>query len=218
MSPAPSAIKAYISPFAAFFAVMIVADLFPPSTRTWSYVAQIVVCGALLIRFRSVYQLRMPKKVVFTLLVAILMLIIWVSPQMVFRQPLRLQGFDPTVFKDHPALYGTVVVVRFIRLAVIVPFIEEIFWRGFLLRYLIREDFESVPPGTFSWLSFSVVIVCFCLEHQFADYPAALLAGALFNLAYYRTRSLSSCILLHAVANFLLGIYIMHTGQWGFWL
>ena len=217
MSPVPSALKAYVSPFAAFIAVMIVADLFPPAGRTWSYLAQIVVCGALLIRFWSVYQLGMPKKVLFTLFIAILMLIIWVSPQMVFRQPVRLQGFDPTVFKDRPVLYGSVVALRFIRLVVLVPFVEEIFWRGFLLRYFIREDFEKVPPGTFTWLSFGIVTVGFCLEHQLADYPAALLTGALFNLVYYRTRSLSSCILAHAVANFLLGIYIMRTGQWGFW-
>lgn len=217
MSPAPSALNAYVSPFAAFVAIMLAGELLPPAGRTWSYAGQILVCGALLIRFWSVYQLGMPKKVVFTLFVAILMLIIWVLPQMAFHQPFRFQGFDPSVFKDRPSLYAAVVAVRFLRLAVVVPFVEEIFWRGFLLRYLIREEFETVPPGTFSRLSFCVVTIGFCLEHLPADYPAALVAGALFNLVYYRARSLGSCILAHAVANFLLGIYIMHTGQWGFW-
>ena len=98
-----------------------------------------------------------------------------------------------------------------------VPFVEEIFWRGFLLRYLIREDFESVPFGTFSWRSFALVTVFFALEHQPADYPAALLTGALYNWIAIRTRSLSSCILAHAITNLLLGVYIMATRQWGFW-
>ena len=55
------------------------------------------------------------------------------------------------------------------------------------------------------------------LEHQPADYPAALLTGALFNWIAIRTRSLSSCILAHAITNLLLGFYIMATRQWGFW-
>lgn len=209
--------KAYIAPFATLLVLMAATDLFPLSVRHWSFLVQAIVCGVLLIRFWSVYKFEIPKRVVFTFVTAILMLILWVSPQMIFRLHWRFIGFDPTVFRNTPALYYTVVTVRFIRLAVIVPFVEEIFWRGFLLRYLIREDFESVPPGTFTWFSFAVVTGLFCLEHKPADYAAAILSGALFNFIYYRTRSLSSCVLAHAVANFLLGVYIMRTGQWGFW-
>ena len=132
--------------------------------------------------------------------------------------PRRIEGFDPTIFKARPAFYYAIVLaMRFIRLVVVVPFIEEIFWRGFLLRYLVKEDFESVPrdihlalllassPSGFAW-STSLPIT------RPRSWP-----GALFNLVAYRTRSLSSCVLAHSVANFLLGIYIMRTGQWGFW-
>ncbi len=217
MPPNSSAIKAYLIPYGAYAAVMIVAGCLPQSARHWLYPAQTLLCGALIIGFWPVYRLSFPKRTVFTLLIAILVLFIWISPQMLFRQPPRFTGFDPTIFKDRPALYWTDVTARFIRLAVVVPCMEEVFWRGFLLRYLVREDFESVPPNTFTWFSFGVVSAGFSLEHTRPDWPAALLTGALFNLVYYRTRSLSSCILAHAVANFLLGIYIMRTGQWGFW-
>ena len=239
MSPAPTSMKASIAPYAAYMVLLPLALLLPPSERFWLYPAQTILCGALLIKFWAVYRLQAPKMTGFTVITAILMLIFWISPQLVFGPGLaaaqarglflwispqkvswlswRLEGFDPTVFKATPALYFTIVAVRFIRLAVIVPFVEEIFWRGFLLRYLVNEDFESVPPGTFTWLSFCLVTAAFCMEHQYADYPGALVAGLLFNFIYYRTRSLSSCILAHAVANFLLGIYIMRTGQWGFW-
>ncbi len=155
----------------------------------------------------------MPVRWGFTLSVAILVLVLWIF----LRLPSNETGFDPSIFRGNPLLFYSVVGVRFIRLTIIVGFVEEIFWRGFLLRFLVKDDFESVPPGTFTWLSFLVVTAGFCLEHGFADYPAAILSGALFNLVYYRTRSLGSCILAHAVANFLLGIYIMRTGQWGFW-
>ena len=82
---------------------------------------------------------------------------------------------------------------------------------------IIDDDFTDVPIGTFSWKSFAIVTGGFCLEHSFADWPAAILTGALFNLVAYRTRSLSACVLTHAVTNLLLGIWVMRTGQWGFW-
>ena len=52
---------------------------------------------------------------------------------------------------------------RFLRLVIVVPLVEEIFWRGFLLRYLINEKFTEVPIGAFSWFSFGVVTVAFGL-------------------------------------------------------
>ncbi len=54
-------------------------------------------------------------------------------------------------------------------------------------------------------------------EHSRPDWPAALVTGALLNLVAYRTRSLGACVLAHAVANLLLGLYVLRTGQWGFW-
>ena len=50
-----------------------------------------------------------------------------------------------------------------------------------------------------------------------ADWPAAALTGALYNFVAYRTRSLSACVLAHALTNALLGLWILRTGQWGFW-
>jgi hypothetical protein len=102
-------------------------------------------------------------------------------------------------------------------MVVVVPFVEEIFWRGFLLRFLVREDFATVPFGTFAWRSFLISIAGFCAVHSMADWPAAIITGALFNLVAYRTRSLAACVLTHAITNLVLAIYILRTGQWGFW-
>ena len=107
--------------------------------------------------------------------------------------------------------------MRFVRLVLVVPLVEEIFWRGFLLRYLIAERFETVPFGTFSWLSFTAVTAAFCFSHSRPDWPAAIATGALYNLVAYRTRSLASCVLAHVLTNLALGAWIMMTKQWGFW-
>jgi CAAX prenyl protease-like protein len=147
----------------------------------------------------------------------VLALLVWIAPQQWLGSPGRWDGFDPRFFGSAGWPFALNLALRLLRLVVVVPLLEEIFWRGFLLRYLIDEDFTAVPIGSFSWMSFSVVTAGFCLEHSFADWPAALLTGALYNVVAYRTRSLSSCVLVHAVTNALLGAWVLQTGQWGFW-
>ena len=100
---------------------------------------------------------------------------------------------------------------------IVVPLVEEIFWRGFLLRYFVREDFHNVPMGTFTWKSFSIVSVAFCFEHTMPDWPAALVTSVLYNWVAIRTRSLLACVVTHAVTNAGLACYILATKQWGFW-
>src|SRR4030095_15441335 len=114
---------------------------------------------------------------------------------------------------NQPVLYWVTVVFRFLRLVVVVPFVEEIFWRGFLLRYLIDERFEQVSVGAFSWTSFSIVPLGFAFSHSAADWLVALMTGIIYNAVAYRTKNLSSCILTHAITNLLLGVWIMKTGQ-----
>ena len=213
--------RAYFAPFAAFLLLLGLLDLLKglgvSNSQYWVFPLQTLVCGGLVLFFWKQYRLTVPRGYLFTLAVALLAFGIWVAPQALFGRPPRLDGFDPTVFPPGSPNCWATLAFRFLRMAVVVPFVEEIFWRGFLLRYLIREDFESVPFGSFTWRSFGIVTVFFMLEHQPADYPAALLTGALFNWIAIRTRSLSSCILAHAITNLLLGFYIMATRQWGFW-
>lgn len=166
------------------------------------------------------YQFSFPRGILFTVVVGVMALAIWIAPQELFGFAHRngdASSFNPTVFAPGSPTYWGALALRFLRMVVVVPFVEEIFWRGFLLRYLIREDFENVPFGTFTWFSFLIVTVGFTLEHQPVDYVAAFITGALFNWVAIRTRSLSSCVLAHAVTNLLLGLYIMATRQWGFW-
>lgn len=185
--------------------------------RYWIFPLQTVVCGALLVHYRGIYALQRPRQIALSVFVAIAVLIVWIAPQLFLGFPPRTHGFDPTVFDDSPPLKIAALALRFLRLVVVVPLLEEIFWRGFLLRYLISEKFSEVPFGKFSWLSFTVVAIAFALAHSGADFWPALLTGALYNLLATKTRSLASCVLAHALTNLGLGLYIMQTRQWGFW-
>lgn len=220
--------KAYLAPFFGFFAVLAggsalahgfegYAFWMVRAPQYWIYPLQTLLCAGLLVHWWHCYGLRPPRRPIFATGIGLLALVIWIAPQEWLGFPARREGFDPAYFGAEGWPYALNLGLRFIRLAIVVPLVEEIFWRGFLLRYLIRDDFTEIPIGTFSWRSFAIVTAAFCLEHAPSDWPAAALTGALYNLVAYHTRSLSACVLTHAVTNLFLGGYILRTGQWGFW-
>jgi uncharacterized protein len=216
---------AYVLPMAVFIlSLALVSPLkkagdgfWLASPEYWLYPLQTFVCAGLLFWFRRDYDLQAPRGLFFTIGVAILVFVIWISPQQFFGFGARTEGFNPDTFAGQPGAYWATVALRFLRLVIIVPLVEEIFWRGFLLRYFVDEKFTHVPIGTFNWLSFTVVTIGFTLAHSYADWIAAGITGVLYNVIAYRTKSLTSCVIAHAVTNLLLGIWIMSTRQWGFW-
>jgi CAAX prenyl protease-like protein len=216
---------AHVLPIAIFLVLQALCDFLSGhdnfwlgNARYWIYPLQTLACACLLIWFRRSYDLRPPRQIGFALLIAAIVFFVWISPQQFLGFAPRRNGFNPgTLFRDHAFLYWSTVILRFLRLVLIVPFLEEIFWRAFLLRFVIREDFEAIAFGTFNWASFLVVAIAFGLSHSIPDRPAALAAGALYNVVAYRTRSLTCCVVAHATTNLLLGLWIMQTHQWGFW-
>ena len=221
-----SSLAAYVAPFLVFMAGLMLVSLVKDSNADtlwlrspeyWIYPLQTALCAAALIFYWRQYDFGKRGGSVLALAAGVVVLGIWIAPQAALGAGARVDGFDPSVFGEGTALYCMTVMARFARLVIIVPLVEEIFWRGFLMRYLIREDFTSLPVGAFQWKSFSAVALCFMLVHGMADWPAALLCGIIYNFVAVRTGSLSACVLAHAVTNLGLGVYIMATRQWGFW-
>ncbi len=181
------------------------------------YPLQTLFSGALLLWYWREYDFHGLRRVLLTVAIALFVFLLWISPQAFLGFAARTDGFNPEIFPVGSAAYWSTLSFRFLRLVIVVPLVEEIFWRGFLLRYLINEKFQDVPFGSFSWLSFGAVTLAFTFSHSSADWIAAAITGALYNLVAYRTRSLASCVLAHALTNLALGIWIMATKQWGFW-
>lgn len=223
------ALWAYALPFGVFMAGLALISLvqsFAPAENAplwlgepkyWVFPLQAVLCGGILIWFWKTYEWGAKWHIVTAVLVGLVVLALWIAPQWLPGAERRTEGFNPGIFAGSAALYWCSLVLRFVRLVVVVPLLEEIFWRGFLLRYLIKEDFTAVPFGAFSWFSFGAVTLMFGLAHFGPDFVPALLAGAIYNLLAVKTRSLACCVTAHAVTNLGLGLYIMETGQWGFW-
>jgi CAAX prenyl protease-like protein len=221
-----SPIAAYTVPFLIFMGGLFLASALRAigseifwlrHPEYWVYPLQTALCAVSLVFYWRQYDFTKRGCLFTATLVGLAVLGIWIAPQAVLGFPSRLDGFDPSVFGEGTVLYWATLVARFARLVVIVPLVEEIFWRGFLMRFLVREDFQNVRIGEFQWKAFLLVAVFFMLVHSTADWPAAFLCGLAFNFVAVKTGSLSACVAAHALTNLGLGAYILATRQWGFW-
>ncbi len=123
-------------------------------------------------------------------------------------------GVDP--FQLYPAVEAWVLFAfRLAGISICVPIMEELFWRGFLMRWLIREDFAAVPLGTYQPFSFWVTTALFASVHG-TEWPLGVVVGVLYGAWFVRTKSLGNVMLAHGVTNFLLAIYCLASGDWHF--
>jgi len=99
----------------------------------------------------------------------------------------------------------------------LVPVIEELFWRAWLMRWLINHDFQSVPLGAYLPSAFWITAVLFASEHG-PYWEVGLAAGVVYNWWMIRTKSLADCMLAHAVTNGALALYVVAAGAWRYWL
>lgn len=126
-------------------------------------------------------------------------------------------GFDPYKEIEHSAVRMSALILRFAGLALVVPVMEELFWRGFLARWMVDQDFLRVPIGRFTAPAFAATTALFAAVHLRSELFAALTWGAAVNFVCIRTGNLWACVMMHAVTNLLLGAYIVRTGGWTMW-
>lgn len=183
------------------------------------YPVKTVVVGGMLyyfrreykeIRFRDLYKM---SDTLLAISIGILVLILWINMDWSFGNTAP-KGYNPFLFSGGP-IRITMILFRVAGAVLVVPIMEELFWRSFLIRYIIDRNFNTVPLGAFTWVSFLFTVVLFGLEHNYI--LAGMMAGVFYNLILYRTRSLSQCILAHAVTNLALAMYVLHSGEWRFW-
>lgn len=139
--------------------------------------------------------------------------ILWILldfPPLVMGEP--DSPFDPRV---NGSVYWPFAATRLLGAVVVVPVMEELFWRSFLMRWLQEPRFLQVQPRALGWKALLTSSALFALEHRL--WLAGLLAGLIYGELYRRTESLWAVVLAHAVTNGALGAYVLVTGSWGFW-
>jgi len=98
----------------------------------------------------------------------------------------------------------------------LVPIAEELAYRGYLMRRLRAEDFESVAFASVGWGSLLVTAVAFGVLHGTLWFPG-IAAGVAYGLVLMRTGRMGEAVAAHATSNLLLAIWVLAAGQWQLW-
>jgi CAAX prenyl protease-like protein len=214
----------YIGPFLVFVAFLALADPLTALLGRWEFPFRVAILAASIWYFSSsVLSFRVVAPVL-SILLGVAVFLIWVAPDALipgYREHWLFQNailgklrssIDPHFLSD-----PLVLVTRCIRAIVIVPIVEELFWRGWLMRWIIRTDFETVPMGTYAPASMWITALLFASEHG-PYWEVGLAAGLLYNWWMVRTKNLGDCILAHAVTNGVLSLYVIFAHKWGYWM
>ncbi|SHJ32624.1 CAAX prenyl protease-related protein [Rubritalea squalenifaciens DSM 18772] len=203
----------------------------------WMYPIQTILVLGTLVFYWKHYDLKWDSRVVFGGLMGVVGIGFWLLPTTLYDwmgyteesvgwleylgvMP-RREGFDPMVLKDEFGIGGVFVsgFLRFFRAVIIVSLVEEILWRGFLMRFILNPDgdYWKVPFGKPDWRSYLIVTAAFISIHQPVDFLGAFIYGSLTYWVAVKTKSLAACITMHAVANLLMGTYALYYGKFGLW-
>lgn len=107
------------------------------------------------------------------------------------------------------------IIVRIVGSTLVVPPLEEVFYRSFVYRTLAKADFQSVPLNYFAWLPFLATAAVFGLAHH--EWLAGILCAFAYQGLVIRKNRLGDAMTAHAVTNFLLGLWVVFKPAWNFW-
>jgi uncharacterized protein len=213
---------AYVMPMFCFLLFIWIGstwkELYP-----WAYLGRTVAAGALLIAFRHRYTRISWDYWWLGVIMGVLGIAQWIGMDSFLQRALPSwfalkpdDAFDPTTYFNNSISMAGWIAVRMIGASIVVPFMEELFWRDYLWRRIIAPaDFKLAKVGEWEPRAFLIVSLAFCIVHPqwLTAIGWGLMVGGL--LAY--TRSLGACIIMHGATNFLLGLYVLNTRQWAWW-
>ncbi len=224
----------YAAPFAAYMGVILLDNGFNTlatvvpllsglagAAHIWLYPIKIGLTTVLLWHYRHAYTelcdcSSSRRHWLLSIGVGIAVFMLWIRMDWSWAQMGEgAEGYNPF---DAEVGHGSVTILIGIRLlgaSLVVPIMEELFWRAFIMRYLIHPNFQKVQLGTFTLGSFAITAALFGLEHHL--WLAGIMAGAAYGGLLCVTRHLPSAILAHGVTNLLLGVWVLSTGRWSFW-
>jgi CAAX prenyl protease-like protein len=215
-------------PFAVFIALTFLQDRFGEAGRYWIYFGKTLAGAAILVAvWRHIQELewRFSWEAV---VVGVAVFAIWVGldgryppTQALFEKlgiskPVTGTPWNPNAaFGAGSGLAVFFIAVRILGSSLVVPPLEEVFFRSFVYRFIASKDFLSVPLNRFLPVPFLVTSLLFGFEHQ--EWLAGILCGFAYQgLVIWKGR-LGDAITAHAITNFLLGLWVVWRGAWHFW-
>lgn len=213
-----------VLPFAAFIALLALRGLLPEGSAPfgmdvrWLYALQAGAAAAvLLVCWREYGELAArPSLGQTALAVAVGLAVCWLW--VTLDEPWMRIGVPSVVFRPvdgNGELLWALIAVRWLGAALVVPVMEELFWRSFVMRWIERVDFLSVDPRTIGLKAVLLSTCVFTLAHT--EWLGAVVAGLAYAWLYRRSGSLWTAVIAHAVTNGVLGIWVVAGGHWAYW-
>ena len=217
----------YVVPFSLYLLFSQVAAHYS-SLYPWLYIATVIMVGGAtlyLLSGRKLFQIH--GDVLPGIAFGIAGIILWIllshsnldeaviSLLPVWLQPGQRLAFNPFEAIPNPFFHWMFILVRSVGLVLLVPVAEELFWRGFLLRWIISANWEEQPIGIFTFRSFLWVVLLFTSAHP--EWFAAAAYCILLNILLYWKKDLWLCIIAHSTSNFIVVVYVLLTGSWILW-
>lgn len=209
-----------VAPFVIFLILTSGQGYFGPASSYWFYLAKTVV-GLWMIAeiWPLVPEMRWSVSWE-AVVVGIAVLVMWIGidglyPKLPLSRAVPENSNPNLVFGDHSPLTWFFLAVHIFGMTVVVPPLEEVFYRSFLYRFIAKPNFLEVPLNRFLPLPFFVTAILFGFEHS--QWLAGILCGVAYQWLVLRKNRLGDVMTAHAITNFLLGIYIVWRGAWNFW-
>jgi len=212
----------WVGPFVVFAIWLLIDKKLPIANPTKEALRDLVLVAAIFGLSRRVVPRTAPRWLA-SVGLGIGVFVLWVAPDYIvpgWRQNVLFQnGVTGRITTSIPPseLSTTMLVLRTARAALIVPILEELFWRGWLPRWIQDSDFNRVPLGQYTPLAFWATAALFAAEHG-PFWEVGLVAGVIYNWWMRRTRSLGDLMIAHGVTNLALSLYVIESHQWSFWM
>lgn len=212
----------YVAPFVAFLVLLFAAEKIPVAPAWEAPIRLLLLAIVCFVCWPREISLA-PRFPWLSVGVGLVVFVIWIAPELFIPGYRSLPLFSNSIVgHTHSSLppaalrNSWVLSWRTVRAALIVPPIEELFWRAWLMRWLIDRNFARVPMGTYAAGAFWMTAILFASEHG-PYWEVGLIAGIIYNAWVIRTKSIADCVVAHAITNLALSLYVIAAGQWQYW-
>lgn len=215
---------AWVAPFILFMVLLVVMPSLPIAQPYESLLRVAALVGALWYFSRDIISSMRVEHLLASSALGVLVFVLWIAPDLLFADwrahwlfQNAVTGTIKTTIPPDELADPLVMALRFARAALIVPVLEELFWRGWLPRWLVNPDWQKVQLGTYNTLAFVGTAVLFASEHG-PYWEVGLACGLIYNWWMWRTKSLGDLVLVHAITNACLSAYVIASGRYEYWM